>query len=168
MKKIIATLLAMGLLTNVIGCGSQPAADVSTTVEESVVTEEAESIEEETTEASTEEVVEEDVEGVNLLSNGDYSNGSENWATFITKGGVAEFSSETGAGVVDIFTTGVEDYSVQLYYDGFGLKMGGVYELQFDISSTIPRNAEIIPRNKEVRKISPHLLSLFFSFTTPP
>lgn len=144
MKKVITSVLAIVLLMSTLGCDSQPAAEVSATVEETVVTEEAESIaEEETTEASTEEVVEEDAEGVNLLSNGDYSKGSENWATFITRGGVAEFSTEGGVGTVDIFTTGIEDYSVQLYYDGFGLKMGGVYELQFDISSTMPRNAGV-------------------------
>lgn len=43
-----------------------------------------------------------------------------------------------------ITNTGDLDYSVQLYYNGLPLYQGGVYALQFDISSTVPRTAEVM------------------------
>lgn len=77
--------------------------------------------------------------GMNLLSNGDFSAGSENWGSYITKAGIAEFTVVEGVGTFDITATGTEDYSVQLYYDEFPLKVGGVYEFSFDMASDMPR-----------------------------
>ncbi len=79
------------------------------------------------------------VVGMNLLSNGDFSAGSENWGTYITKAGIAEFTVLDGVGTFDITATGTEDYSVQLYYDEFPLKVGGIYEFSFDMASDMPR-----------------------------
>lgn len=138
MKKKALLFFLTGLLVAVTGCGSQETAGVTTSLAESET-----DVEVTDEEDSTEEVVEEDLEGVNLMDNGDFSKGSEHWATFATRGGAAEFAPEEGVGKVTVFSTGLEDYSVQLYYDGFGLKMGGVYELSFDISSNIPRKAGV-------------------------
>lgn len=101
----------------------------------------------ETVDESTEETTEEEIDfrkenvvGANLLSNGDFSAGSENWGTFITRAGIGEFTVIDGVGNFNIVSTGTDDYSVQLYYDEFPLKVGGVYELSFDIASDITRN----------------------------
>lgn len=44
---------------------------------------------------------------------------------------------------VKIADTGDLDYSVQLYYNGVPLYQGGVYSLQFEISSTVPRETAV-------------------------
>ena len=99
--------------------------------------------EESMSEAATEEAepAEQNIVGMNLLSNGDFSAGSENWGTYITKGGIAEFEVVDGVGTFEIIATGTDDYAVQLYYDEFPLKVGGVYEFSFDMASDMPRIA---------------------------
>lgn len=149
MKRKIALALVGILVLSSVACGqkesaTQPATEVTEEAETSTTEVADDEVqqdgEESDAEASTE--VEEDVENVNLLANGDFTQGSENWGLFVTRGGVAEFTVEEGVGKLDILSVGTDDYSNQLYYDGFALKMGGVYEFQFDISSTIPRNIE--------------------------
>lgn len=76
---------------------------------------------------------------INMLENGDFSDGTTNWDTYITSGGSAMYQVLNEAGVLKIVKTGTLDYSVQLYYDGFKLLNGGVYEVSLDIDSTIAR-----------------------------
>ncbi|MFA5675173.1 MAG: glycoside hydrolase family 9 protein [Christensenellales bacterium] len=75
----------------------------------------------------------------NMVVNGDFSNGTENWMLFLDKGGAADFKVIDEQAVIDIKTVGYEDYGVQLYYDGFKLETGGVYRFAFDASSNIER-----------------------------
>jgi len=141
MKKVLSLLLALVLVCSTVACGNTAQTDAQQ--EPTTVTVEPTSIEEE--EPTTEEEIDpakDNIEGMNLLSNGDFTAGSENWGTFITRGGGAEFVVEEGVGNFNIISTGTDDYSVQLYYDEFPLKMGGVYEFSFDICSTIPRNIQ--------------------------
>ena len=133
------------LLSLVLGCSIvfMSACAKEQTKTETPETVAEESVVEET--VSEEETIEEvdpakqNIVGMNLLSNGDFSAGSENWGTYITKAGVAEFSVVEGVGTFDIIATGTEDYAVQLYYDEFPLKLGGVYEFSFEIASDMPR-----------------------------
>lgn len=139
---VLGMILILSCLT--AACGKEAVAEpVETTVEavpdETVA--ETEAVEE-TEEESTEEAIDfrkENVVGANLLSNGDFAAGSENWGTFITRAGSGEFTVVDGVGTFNIVTTGTDDYSVQLYYDEFPLKVGGVYELSFDIASDMAR-----------------------------
>lgn len=78
-------------------------------------------------------------EGVNLVENGDFAAGADKWQTFLTSGGAADFKAENGEAAVDIKACGGNDYSVQLYYDGFKLETGGKYMLAFEARSSIAR-----------------------------
>lgn len=133
-KRALCIVMAITLLA--VGCGQNTAEAVK---EEAVEKTQSETQE---IEAATEEA-DPNEENVNLLTNGDFHAGLEHWGTFITKGGVAEFETKDNKGVMNITNSGSENYGVQLYYDGFPLKMGGVYELSFEISSTIPRDMEV-------------------------
>ena len=132
-KKLLSFVLLLCMAMFSVACTTKEIiAEMPQTeaVSEESSVEETEAVVEETT---TEEVTEEEIDpakqnivGMNLLSNGDFSAGSENWGTYITKAGIAEFSVVEGVGTFDITATGTEDYSVQLYYDEFPLKVGGV------------------------------------------
>lgn len=84
-------------------------------------------------------LIPDDNEVSNMVKNGDFSNGMENWRLFLDKGGLAEFKVIDEQAVIDIKTVGYEDYAVQLYYDGFKLETGGIYRFAFDASSDIER-----------------------------
>ncbi|OQB25714.1 MAG: Endoglucanase D precursor [Firmicutes bacterium ADurb.Bin182] len=77
---------------------------------------------------------------VNMVKNGDFSNGIVNWSLFLDKGGSADLLAVDGEALVDIASCGAEDYSVQLYYDGFKLETGGVYIFSFEARSDIYRS----------------------------
>ena len=78
-------------------------------------------------------------EGENILVNGNFSKGSAGWGLYKESGGSASFAEEMGKGVLAIHKVGQKDYSVQLYYDGFGLEKDGKYCLSFTATSTIDR-----------------------------
>ena len=94
-------------------------------------------------EQETEETVDDNGTGVNLIVNGDFENGLENWGTYLNHGGTCEFTEQDGVGVIDISQAGATDYGVQIFYDGFTLEEGGVYEYSFDLSTTLERDIEI-------------------------
>ena len=80
--------------------------------------------------------------GVNMIVNGDFSDGTENWNTYLNHGGTCDFTAENEQGVIDISKAGATDYGVQIYYDGFKLDEGGVYEFSFDLDTTLERQIE--------------------------
>lgn len=79
--------------------------------------------------------------GGNMVKNGDFSAGLENWTLFLDKGGAADLTDGGGEAAITIKACGSEDYSVQLYYDGFKLETGGVYLFAFDARSDMARQA---------------------------
>ena len=148
-KKLVAMTLAICITCSLIGCQKE------TSVVSTQVTTEASSVaeiesEEETVVQTAEEVQIEDedsegealVERINILSNGDFSKNTDGWGTYISEGGEAELSVKDEAGAVDIKKLGTVQYSNQLYYDGFSLNQGGVYELSFEAASTVERQIE--------------------------
>lgn len=142
MKKIKywVLLLIIAFMCFSVACKKKPKSvenDPTEGKEEEVIIIDEEDNEEEEVEDTDDNLV-----GVNYVENGDFSLGVENWDTFITGGGDAEFTVNDGVGKVDIKSTGNLDYSVQLFYDGFPLKNGGVYEFAFDMASTIPRSIQ--------------------------
>lgn len=150
-RNIYAFFLAMLMTASLIGCGEN--VDKESPVSETAATEETlkEVNEEPVSEEDMEEVMEEaevteeapkDGLGVNMIQNSDFAEGIDMWTTFINHGGAADFRSENEMAVVDISNPGGTDYGVQIYYDGFKLDQGGVYEFSFDMSSTIERTIE--------------------------
>lgn len=63
---------------------------------------------------------------------------------FVTyaNGGKFEMYQEDGELVVDIEKNGSLEHAVQIYYDGFTMAKGCVYNVSFDISSTVERVVE--------------------------
>ncbi len=79
-------------------------------------------------------------EGENLLANGDFAKGNSGWGLYMESGGTASLQAEGGKGILSITKAGQKDYSVQLYYDGFGLQKGGRYRLSFTVTASIARH----------------------------
>ena len=101
-KRVLALLMVFGMCATVVACGSKqtvtetPATEV---VEEAAVAETG--TEEVATEEATVEAVDpakENIVGMNLLSNGDFSEGTANWGAYITKGGAGAFEVVDGVG----------------------------------------------------------------------
>ena len=59
-----------------------------------------------------------------------------------SNGGQAVLGAENGELCLDITGTGSLDYANQIYYDGFELNQDCVYELSFDVHSTIERGIQ--------------------------
>lgn len=149
-SKTIALLLIGAMITALLGCGSaapepvaEPAPEVSEQPAEPVeeVAEPAAEPEEEAVEEAEEEAPKEGL-GINMVQNSEFTDGIDMWTTYINHGGAADFRGENETAVVDIKNPGAVDYGVQIYYDGFKLDQGGVYEFSFDMSSTVERTIE--------------------------
>lgn len=102
---------------------------------------EAEAVTEE--EPSEEEAEEASDGGTNLLENGDFSNGTDQWFTYCSDGEAALSVTEDGELDVNISNLGTVEYGVQLYHDGFGLDEGCDYQLSFDAYATMKRPTEM-------------------------
>lgn len=79
--------------------------------------------------------------GENLILTGSFENGAGGWDIYL-EGGSAGFGIRDGVMNLDITGTGSVDYGVQLYYDGFSVYENGVYEIQFDVASTVERTLD--------------------------
>lgn len=132
LKKMVCVCLAILLFTSLLGCAqtaqapsvSQPTAAESP--EETPAAQEAPAAPVQSME--------------NMVQNGDFSDGTNNWSLYLTQSGAAELKAENEVGIVDIKSPGMADYAVQLYYDGFKLETGGVYRFAFDMSCSMNRN----------------------------
>ncbi|MEE3392643.1 MAG: glycoside hydrolase family 9 protein [Lachnospiraceae bacterium] len=75
----------------------------------------------------------------NMINGGDFSNDIGGF-TLYTNGGSAKISVNDQKQLqVDITGIGSVEHGVQVFYDGFNLLKGGVYQLDFDVSSTVDR-----------------------------
>jgi len=83
-------------------------------------------------------------ENVNLIpGGGTFDEFCDDWGSYTTDGGDATFEQKDGAYVIDIADVGTLNYSVQASCgSGFQLYQNGVYQLSFDISSTVARALE--------------------------
>jgi endoglucanase len=130
MKKSLLLLLLAGLLLLIIGCGKK--ADEAEADPEPIPAP-----------ATVAEPEEEPETGVNLLENGDFSDGTNQWATYCFDGDCGLSVNSDGALDCDIRTVGSVDYGVQLYHDGFALDEGCVYKLTFDGYSDLARPVQM-------------------------
>lgn len=138
-KKLLAMLLCVCMTASLVACGGSEPAE-STEVSENTETETDEP------EAEAEEEAEEEEEqaslmGFNMVKDGDFSQGEENWFLYLNAGS-ATMSYDNEELSVNITSVGKEEHGVQIYYDGFTLETGCVYEIQFDASSTVERTIQ--------------------------
>ncbi len=77
--------------------------------------------------------------GENILKNGDFAKGEENWVNAVTAPGAATVSFENQKAVYNITNVGTEDWNVQLKQEGILLEKGCTYKLTFKAASTEAR-----------------------------
>ncbi len=143
-KKLWALICTVAMVVSLAGCGSEAAPVAPAEEVAEVAAEPVEEPEEALEEAEEEEPAEPDVNavGMNRIKNGDFSDGIEGWGTYLNSGGYCDFTEVDGQGVADISKAGATNYGVQIFYDGFRLDEGGVYEFSYDISSSVERDFE--------------------------
>ncbi|MCR5624176.1 MAG: glycoside hydrolase family 9 protein [Lachnospiraceae bacterium] len=76
----------------------------------------------------------------NLIKNGDFSKGKEGFSLYTNGGAALMDVNDDGALQVDITGIGGVEHGVQIYCDGFKLFQGGVYRMEFDVTSTFERD----------------------------
>lgn len=137
-KKSIALLSVCAMMAaSLSGCGDGEDKTTEVTEEISTVsTEEAEEATTETTEAESLGVS--DGDHVIELT---FDTDEEGCSTYINGGG-ASIGAKDGELVVEISNVGMLDYSNQVYYDGFALYEGCVYNLSFDVRCDVTRTIE--------------------------
>nr|MCR4685756.1 hypothetical protein [Lachnospiraceae bacterium] len=121
----IAVLLIFALMAGLTACAGSGVADTTaapdTGAAEEVTEGAAEEAEEDAAGQETADETEDSLVGINQIVNGDFSNGLENWNTYLNHGGTCDFTNEDEQGKIDISAAGATDYGVQIYYDGFKL-----------------------------------------------
>ncbi|MBE5828588.1 MAG: glycosyl hydrolase family 9 [Butyrivibrio sp.] len=146
-KKLLALLLAGVIASSMTGCGTEtanPAQEAETLMDTEESTEATtESCTEESPKEETvqEETLKEDnsdlITGENMLTNGDFSEGTDPWYTFCQNGNCEISVNADGNLDIDIKSVGTVAHGVQLYHDGFSLEEGCVYKISFDASSDV-------------------------------
>lgn len=84
--------------------------------------------------------------GKELVTNGDFKNGSESWGwdgswILVPAQGSVDFSNEKA--VFDITNPGEADWNVQLKQSGLTLEKGATYKVSFDVKSTKARTIKL-------------------------
>lgn len=171
-KKLLAVLLCVCMTASLVACGGSEPAE-STEVSENTETETDETeTEAEETEAEEEEE-QASLMGFNMVKDGDFSQGEENWFLYLNAGS-ATMSYDNEELSVNITGVGKEEHGVQIYYDGFTLETGCVYEIQFDASSTVERTiqyrsqingGDYHPYNSEYLTLTPETQHFDIQFT---
>ncbi len=135
-KRGVALLLVAAMTCSIAGCGSKKEESATEVTTEAETTEEAK--EDVTTEEeTTQEIVSTDG---NMIRNGDFSNGVGNFASYTNGGQMTMDVNDDGELQIDIAKTGSVEHGVQVYYDGFEMREGGVYTFSFDVHSTVERD----------------------------
>ena len=143
-RKILALFLCVSMVMGLTACGSGGQEAAAPVEEEQQPETPDEPAEEEETEAEEDEEPEEveSLMGYNMIENGDFSNGTTKWNTYFNGGNAVIVADEEGRLKVQITTLGTKEHSVQVFYDGFALETGCVYELSFDASASVEREVE--------------------------
>ncbi len=139
-RKLLALFLCVSMCVSLTACGGSGGEEAAAPAKEPETVQEETGKEEEPQEEETGEV--ESLMGYNMIDNGDFSNGTGKWNTYFNGGNAVIAVDEEGRLKVQITTLGTKEHSVQLYYDGFALETGCVYELSFDASATAERDVE--------------------------
>lgn len=141
-KKALLMIVCLSASLTMFGCGKtqeQPQVPEVLEVPEETPTVEPSEEEVQEKEAPQEEEAQVDQADENMIENGDFSQGVGTWMTYLNGGEGTIRVNEDGQFVIDVTDSGNLDYSVQAYYDGFGLDQGVKYHLSFDMSVSKPR-----------------------------
>lgn len=143
MRKVLAVTMAAAMTMSMLaGCGDKKTDGTEEQTVQSTETESGdvstETEETETSEAVTEEENSQVTDGDVLVDLNFDDNDTDGCATYFN-GGQAELLNENGELCLDVTSTGKLDYANQIFYDGFALNQDCVYELSFDVHSTIER-----------------------------
>lgn len=136
-KKFLSLALVSVLAVSLIGCSGKSGDSADATTEEPYVVEELATIS--TTERATEEEQEIVYGEGNIIRGGDFSEGSGSWTKYKNGGECEMLVNDDEELQVDITSIGKVEHGVQIYYDGFAIRQGGVYEISFDIHGTLER-----------------------------
>ncbi len=94
-----------------------------------------------------EEVPGEDIEpveiGTELIQNGDFTNGEENWTQAVTAPGAADVNFDNGKATFNITNVGTQDWNVQLKQSGLTLEKGARYKMNMKLKSTADRTVKL-------------------------
>ena len=83
-------------------------------------------------------------EAVNLLLNGDFSNGIVNWQTYFQAPATGTIANEAGAARISITNAGVNPWDIQIY-QARALTSGKLYTLDFDIKAeATPKSFRVV------------------------
>ena len=137
-RKVLALFLCLSLVLGMTACGNSKEEPI--TQEEPVYT-----VQEEAEEPPAEEEPEEieSLMGYNMIENGDFASGDTGkWGTYFNGGNAVIVVDEEGRLKTQITTLGTQEHSVQIYYDGFALYTGCVYEFSFDASASTEREVQ--------------------------
>jgi len=137
-KNVLKMLLAISAISLMVGC-TNGATNTDVDKETPVETVSGDEVADED---GTETEVESD-EVKNLIENGDFSNDTAGWGVYNESDGQATISAVDEVGIFEISSLGTVEHANQLYYDGFGLGQGGVYEFSFDAQATFERPIEV-------------------------
>lgn len=81
--------------------------------------------------------------GVNILKNGDFSDGDTDWEQAVTSPGAADVSFDNNQAVYTITNVGEADWNVQLKQNGIMLEQGCKYRISFKACSTEARTIKL-------------------------
>lgn len=126
-KKVTGILLTAAMALSLAGCGSKQEKTTEVTTEI-------------TTEATTEEVTTEETIQGNMIENGDFSDGTDKFVVYTNGGNCNMNVNSDGELQIDISKLGNVEHGIQVYYDGFEMTQGTVYEFSFDVHGTMERD----------------------------
>ncbi len=78
-----------------------------------------------------------------LIINGDVSNGTEKWGLYVNPPGKGIIIDSEGQVEYIVDKVGKDKWHIQGYYAGLTFIKGASYKVKFDMSSTIPRDAQM-------------------------
>lgn len=126
LKRVTGIILTAALVFGLAGCGKEQTAATEGTTQAA-------------TEAVSEEATTEAPQG-NLITNGDFSDGTNHFEMYTNGGNASLTDNSAGELQVDITSTGTVEHGVQVYYDGFEMTEGTVYQFEFDVHGTMERD----------------------------
>ncbi|MEN9353328.1 MAG: hypothetical protein RL318_653 [Fibrobacterota bacterium] len=81
--------------------------------------------------------------GSEMIVNGDYAGGENNWSLSLATGNTATAAYATGAATVTLTKTAITNWGVQLTQGGLVLKAGSTYTVAFDASASVARTINV-------------------------
>jgi hypothetical protein len=81
--------------------------------------------------------------GTELLKNGDFTSGVDNWTTAVTAPGSATTDLTQGQAAYSINDVGEADWNVQLKQAGITLEKGATYTMKFKATSSVARTIKV-------------------------